>query len=388
MSTEELEPMSQEATPGDASQRRLLSLDAMRGLAMAGMILVNNPGSWSAVYPPLLHAKWHGWTPTDLVFPFFLFIVGVAMPFSFEKRLKSGGRTKLMLKVLQRTVVLFLIGFLLGVFPEFLWKPSVLLEARWPGVLQRIAISYFFASLTVTYLPNLGRCLVAFVLLVVYSLGMLLYPVPEYGAGVFDVVGNFCWWLDNQLLMGHTWKGAPAKGFDPEGVWSTLPAIVTALFGYSTGQQLLTRKDRMPMLVQLFIVANLSLVLAFSIGLAMPINKQLWTVSFVFLTAGLAIHVLCVFFYFIEVRGNRRGLWPLLVFGSNAIVAYVLSSLLGDVLSILKVGDLTLKSWLFEKVLCSWLSPMNASLVFAVCMVIVCLLITSVLHIKKIFIRV
>jgi predicted acyltransferase len=388
MCKEELKNRSQQTSSADPSHQRLLSLDAMRGLAMAGMILVNNPGSWSAVYPPLLHAQWHGWTPTDLVFPFFLFIVGVAMPFSFEKRLESGGRPKLMLKVLQRTAVLFLIGFLLGVFPEVLWKPSILLEARWPGVLQRIAICYFFASLIVTILPNFGRWLVAIALLVVYSLGMFLYPVPEYGAGVFDVVGNFCWWLDNQLLMGHTWKGAPAKGFDPEGVWSTLPAIATALFGYFTGQQLLTCKDRMPMLVQLFIVANLSLVLAYSIGLAMPINKQLWTVSFVFLTAGLAIHVLCVFYYFIEVRHNRRGIWPLLVFGSNAIFAYVLSSLLGDILSTIKVGDLTFKSWLFEKFFCSWLSPMNASLALAICMVIVCLLITSVLHCKRIFIRV
>ncbi len=388
MSTEELENRSQESTVVDRSHPRLLSLDAMRGLAMAGMILVNNPGSWSAVYPPLLHAKWHGWTPTDLVFPFFLFIVGVAMPFSFEKRLEIGGRGKLMLKVFQRTAVLFLIGFLLGVFPEFLWQPSILLEARWPGVLQRIAISYFFASLTVTLLPNAGRWLVAFALLTVYSLGMFFYPVPEYGAGVFDVVGNFCWWLDNQLLIGHTWKGAPAKGFDPEGVWSTLPAIVTALFGYFTGQRLLTRQERMPMLVQLFIVANVSLILAYAVSLAMPINKQLWTVSFVFLTAGLAIHVLCMFYYFIEVRGNRSGIWPLLVFGSNAIFAYVLSSLLGDILSSFKVGDLSVKGWLFEKVFSSWLSPMNASLLFAVCMVTACLLITSVLHLKRIFIRV
>lgn len=378
MKTEELEDRV------DPSHQRLLSLDAMRGLAMAGMILVNNPGSWSAVYPPLLHAEWHGWTPTDLVFPFFLFIVGVAMPFSFEKRLDTGGRGKLMLKVLQRTGVLFLIGFMLGVFPDVLWQPSILLEARWPGVLQRIAICYFFASLTVTFLPNLGRWLVAVTLLVVYSLGMGFHN----GANVFDVEGNFCWFLDNQLLMGHTWKGAPAKGFDPEGVWSTLTAIVTVLFGYFTGQQLLARQDRMPMLVQLFVAANASLLLAYCISLAMPINKQLWTVSFVFLTVGMAIHVLSMFFYFIEVRGNRSGLWPLLVFGSNAIFAYVLSSLLGEILSTFRVGELTVKGWLFEKVFSSWLSPMNASLLFAICMVLVCLSITSALHLKKIFIRV
>ncbi len=355
---------------------------------MAGMILVNNPGSWSAVYPPLLHAKWHGWTPTDLVFPFFLFIVGVAMPFSFEKRLAKGGRLKLMLKVLQRTVVLFLIGFLLGIFPDVLWKPQVVLEARWPGVLQRIAICYFFASLTVTLLPNMGRWAVAVLLLVLYALGMWFYPVPGHGAGVFDVVGNFCWWLDNQLLAGHTWTGAPAKGFDPEGVWSTLPAITTALLGYFTGQQLLQSNDRPMALVRLFVAANLSLLAAYLISPVMPINKQLWTVSFVFLTAGLATHVLAVFYYFIEIKEYRRGLWPLLVFGSNAIVAYVLSSLLGDVLSVIKVGSSTLKAWLYEQAFASWLSPMNASLAMALCMVLVCLAFTAILHANKIFIRV
>lgn len=360
----------------------------MRGLAMAGMILVNNPGSWSTAYPPLLHAKWHGWTPTDLVFPFFLFIVGVAMPFSFEKRLAKGGRGRLMLKVLQRTVVLFLIGFLLGIFPDVLWKPSVVWEARWPGVLQRIAICYFFTSLIVSFLPNIGRWIVAVGLLLVYSIGMFFYPVPDHGAGVFDVVGNFCWWLDNQLLVGHTYSGSPAKGFDPEGVWSTLPAITTALFGYFTGQRLRNCNDRLPMLVSLFVTANVGLVLAYAVDLVMPINKQLWTVSFVLLTASLAIHVLAVLYYVIEVKGWRRGWWPLLVFGCNAIVAYVLSSLLGDVLATIKVGDVSLKGWLFKNAFESWLSPMNASLAMALCMVAACLAITAVLHVKRIFIRV
>ena len=370
------------------SQGRLLSLDVMRGLAMAGMILVNNPGSWSAAYPPLLHAKWHGWTPTDLVFPFFLFIVGIAMPFSFEKRLAKGGRGWLMLKVLQRTAILFLIGFSLGVFPDVLWKPSVLGEARWPGVLQRIAICYFFASLTVSFLPNIGRWIVAMGLLVLYSIGMLFYPVPEHGAGVFDVVGNFCWWVDNQLLMGHTYSGSPAKGFDPEGVWSTLPAITTVLLGYFTGQQILKCEDRMAMLVRLFVWANVGLLLAQIIALVMPINKQLWTVSFVLLTAGLAIHVQAVLYYAIEVKGWRRGWWPLLVLGTNAIVAYVLSSLLGDLLTVIKVGDVSLKGWLFKNAFASWLSPMNASLAMAMCMVAACLALTSILYVKRIFVRV
>ena len=360
----------------------------MRGLAMACMILVNNPGSWSVIYEPLKHAQWHGWTPTDLVFPFFLFIVGVAMPFSFEKRLQGGKRFSLMIKVLQRTSVLFLIGFLLGVLPNVIWNPTVLLEARWPGVLQRIAICYFFTSLIVTFLPNIGRWIIAAVLLIVYSAGMFFYVVPGHGAGVFDVVGNFCWWLDNQLLQGHTWSGAPAKGFDPEGVWSTLPAITTTLLGYFTGQLLRSSEDAKEKLLWLFISANISLILAYLVSLSMPINKQLWTVSFVLLTAGLAIHLLAMLYYLIDIREYRRGLMPFLILGTNAIVAYILSSLLGDLLTIIPVGESNLKAWLFNDVFSSLLSPINASLVMAVCMVLLCTSLTSILYFRRIFIRV
>jgi len=375
--------------PVDAKlANRLVSLDVMRGFTMACMILVNNPGSSSVIYEPLKHAKWHGWTPTDLVFPFFLFIVGVAMPFSFEKRLQNGNRFSLMAKVLQRTSVLFLIGFLLGVFPNVIWNPSVLLEARWPGVLQRIAICYFFTSLIVTFLPNSGRWIIAAVLLIVYSAGMFFYVVPGYGAGVFDVMGNFCWWLDNQLLQGHTWSGAPAKGFDPEGVWSTLPAITTTLFGYFTGQLLRSSADAKEKLLRLFLSANISLILAYLVNLSMPINKQLWTISFVLLTAGLAIHLLAMLYYVIDIREYRWGLIPFLILGTNAIVAYVLSSLLGDLLSVIPVGEGNLKSWLFKDVFSSFLSPINASLVMAVCMVLLCTSLTSILYFRRIFVRI
>ena len=377
----------------EPTKKRLLSLDAMRGLTMASMILVNNPGSWSHIYPPLEHAVWHGWTPTDLIFPFFLFMVGVAMPFSFEKRLSAGGRAGLMMKVVQRTLILILLGLFLGVFPEVLWRPGVVLEARWPGVLQRIAIGYFFTSLAVMFLPNLGRWAVATCLLVVYSALMWFYPVPEYGPGVFEVTGNFCWWLDNQLLFGHTWKGAPAEGFDPEGVWSTLPAITTCLLGYFTGQQLRSESDnsesdKWQMLTRLFVAANICLVLAYGVSLSMPINKQLWTTSFVFLTAGLAIHLLGVLYYFIDLREYRRGLLPMLVFGSNAIFAYVLSSLVGDLISTIPVGGQSLKAWLYTYLSANWLSPNNASLVMAIMFVLVCFTVTYMLHIRRIFIRI
>jgi predicted acyltransferase len=373
---------------GAKVDKRLLSLDVMRGFAMACMILVNNPGSWSVIYEPLKHAQWHGWTPTDLVFPFFLFIVGVAMPFSFEKRLQDRNRFSLMKKVLQRTTVLFFIGFLLGIFPDVIWNPSVLLESRWPGVLQRIAICYFFTSLIVTFLSNIGRWIIAAVLLIVYSAGMFFYVVPGHGAGLFSVMGNFCWWLDNQLLQGHTWSGAPAKGFDPEGVWSTLPAITTTLFGYFTGQLLRSSDDAKEKLIRLFISANVFLILAYMVSLSMPINKQLWTVSFVFLTAGLAIHLLAMLYYLIDVREYRLGLLPFLILGTNAIVAYVLSSLLGDLLSIIPVGESNLKSWIFKDVLSRFLSPINASLMMAVCMVLLCTSLTSILYVRRIFVRV
>ncbi len=215
---------------------RIVSLDAFRGITIAGMILVNNPGSWSHVYAPLLHAKWHGWTPTDLVFPFFLFILGVAMTFSFARVGEMRAERKaLYLKVLRRSLIIFGLGIFLNGFPYFNFA-----GIRIPGVLQRIAVVYFFASLITLNTSAKGQALWMSGLLLGYWALMKLVPVPGYGAGNLTVEGNLAAFVDNALLHGHIWKAA----WDPEGLLSTIPAIATALSGVLTGHLIRSGKER------------------------------------------------------------------------------------------------------------------------------------------------
>jgi predicted acyltransferase len=210
-----------------AAAPRLHSLDAFRGLTIAGMILVNNPGNWSAVYAPLRHAPWHGWTPTDLIFPFFLFIVGVSMMFSLARRREQSGGYKVLLHVLYRSLVIFAIGFFLTAYPYF--KLSVV---RIPGVLPRIAVCYLLASLIVLATGRRGRLAVLVALLLAYWVLMRYVPVPGFGVGRFDAVGNLAGYVDRAVLGHHIYTPTG----DPEGLLSTLPAIATVLFGTFAGE--------------------------------------------------------------------------------------------------------------------------------------------------------
>lgn len=373
-------------TPVNTSSERIVSLDVMRGMTMAAMILVNNPGSWSHVYAPLLHAPWHGCTPTDLVFPFFLFIVGVAMPFSLEKR--KDQPNKIWTKILFRSALIFAIGFALGLFPDVLTRPAVILEARWPGVLQRIAICYAIVAVMVLLFPRWGQRLVACLLVLTYLSGMLLAKVPGFGSGVFEPLGNFCWWLDNQLLMGHVWKESPAPGFDPEGVWSTLTSIVTTFLGYEVGCLLRAEnKSKEQKLISLFLVANIFVLCGFALAWTIPVNKQLWTPSYLFLAAGGAAHFLAVCYWWTDLRGERRGIRWSLVFGTNAIFAYVLSSLGGDIYSLIPIGEAGLKRTIFDGLVSFSVPSKLVSFLMALLFVAACWLCTSILYRKRIFLR-
>lgn len=359
---------SSETTPNV----RLLSLDVMRGITMASMILVNNPGDWGHVHAPLLHASWHGCTFTDLVFPFFLFMVGASMPFSLERRRIAGERGPLVLKILRRGLFLGLLGFVLGLLPNVLWDPGVFLTCRIPGVLQRIAICYVAVALISLFANTTGRWLVAAALIAIYSLGMFCFDVPGVGAGTFDVEGNFCWWLDNQLLFGHTWSGAPAKGFDPEGVWSTLTAIAGTQFGYFAGQVLARSDEPHKKTTTLFAFGQLALLVGYLTSTWMPINKQLWTASYLFVVTGLALNFLALLYLLIDVRGWRWGTTFWLVFGTNSILAYVLSSILGDAFSLIPVAETDFKSWVFATLVDQGVSAKNASLAWALSFVMLC----------------
>ena len=207
---------------------RLLSLDVFRGATIAGMMMVNNPGSWWHIYPPFEHAAWNGWTFTDLIFPFFLWIVGVAMTFSFSKRVEQGAdRHKLMMHTFQRALAIFAIGLFLNGFPyglifghQFSWA-----TIRIPGVLQRIAICYLVAGSITLYTGRLGQIRWTVAILVVNRILIKMVPVPDFGAGVLEPKGSLAWYIDSHLLSGHTWSGAPAPGFDPEGIFSLFPRL-------------------------------------------------------------------------------------------------------------------------------------------------------------------
>ena len=266
------------------NQARLTSLDAFRGLTIAAMILVNNPGSWQNVYPPLRHASWHGWTPTDLVFPFFLFIVGVSISFSMSRRIQQGSVTSaITFKILRRSILLFALGMFLRVFPFFSFQ-----DLRIPGVLQRIAICYLCVALVFLHSGTKGRVGLTLILLVGYWAVMKYVPVPGYGPGVWEFEGNLCSYIDTRLLAGHLYKPT----FDPEGILSTFPAIATTLLGTLTGDWLRSRMLHLTKMTGMMTAGGIFIASGLLLHPLFPINKQLWTSTYVLLTAGAALVIL------------------------------------------------------------------------------------------------
>jgi predicted acyltransferase len=431
----------------DQKAKRLVSLDAFRGITIAGMILVNNPGNWGAIYKPLGHAKWNGWTPTDLIFPFFLFIVGVAIVYAFGRRMESGASKRdLYSKIFKRTIYLFGIGLYMAAFrkipswslysfgvpflvvvliywilqltgknkvsqtPLLKWLKWIMLFLAWalaisglqglnlatlriPGVLQRIAVTYCVASLIFLHSDIKWQAYIASGLLVAYWLVMKLIPVPGYGAGLLEPTGNLAWYIDSHLLSGHTWSGAPAPGFDPEGILSTIPAIVTVLFGILTGHWLKTQKNDYEKTSGLFVSGLSALVLGIILNIWFPINKNLWSPSYTIFTTGMALLFLGVCYYLIDIKGYQKWSKPFVIFGSNAIAVYTLSSLTAKALVFwFKVSyhseQLALKTCLYKALWVSWLQPVNASLMYALSYVAVWFIFVWILYQRKIFIKI
>ncbi len=370
---------------GTTGAGRMLSLDAFRGLTVAGMILVNNPGSWSASYAPLKHAEWHGWTPTDLIFPFFLFIVGVSITLAFARRVEAGGSQRdLLWKTAKRSLIIFGLGLVLAGFPYF-----NLATIRIPGVLQRIAVCYFFASVIFLWTSIRIQALIAVALLVAYWLLMAWTPVPGYGAGDLGVDGNLAAFIDRTLLAGHIYK----PNYDPEGIFSTIPAIATTLCGVLAGHWL--RASRTPLdKVRGMVVAGVVGVLVGWLWHGwFPINKPLWTSSYVVFTAGMALLLLALCYWLIDIKGWRRWSLPFVVFGVNALIVFFLSGLVGRLLVIWKLtradgSEVALKTFIYENLFASWASPVNASLAFAICFVLIFLGLMTILYRRRIFIKV
>ncbi|HYK22117.1 MAG TPA: DUF5009 domain-containing protein [Pyrinomonadaceae bacterium] len=361
---------------------RLVSLDVFRGVTIAGMVLVNNPGSWENIYWPLEHARWEGWTPTDLVFPFFLFIAGVAIPLAFGRRLESGGSKRdLYLKIIKRTLIIFAIGLFLNGFPHF-----GLAEYRIPGVLQRIAVCYFFAS--IIFLNTRVRAQIAIViaLLVGYWLLVKFIPAPGFAAGDLTKEGSLPSYVDRVVFGQHVWR--QAKVYDPEGLLSTLPAIATTLFGVLTGQWLRTEKSRLEKAAGMFVVGAVCVAIGWAWNAFFPINKALWTSSYVMFTGGLALQFVSICYWLIDIKGYRRWAKPFEVFGLNAIALYVVADLIAASIGEINVGGTSLGGWIFDHLFASWASPVNASLAFAIGFVLVCLGLMWILYRRKIFLKI
>ncbi|MCB9881431.1 MAG: DUF1624 domain-containing protein [Planctomycetes bacterium] len=382
---------------------RLLSLDVFRGITIAAMILVNNPGSWSFVYAPLRHAAWHGWTPTDLIFPFFLFIVGVSMTLSFRKvRERGTGLLGLYGKIVRRALLLFAFGLFLNAFPIDIGDPATFWQRRLetlriPGVLQRIALVYLIASPFALHLRWKGVLTAAFACLVAYTAAMAFVPfdVVQDGLttthrGTLEEGLSLAAWVDHAWLAGHTYRPPNPLSFDPEGLLSTVPAIATTLAGVLTGLWFRHTKDAHQRAVGLFHVGVWCTFAGLVLDALVPINKPLWTASYVVFTAGLALLVLGVTYVLLDVQRWRFWAHPFVVFGRNAIALYMLAGILARTLLLIRVGpgDERLKTWVFEHALAPWLPSHVASLSYAVAMLCALYAAMAWLHRRGIFLKV
>lgn len=361
-------------------KERLLSLDALRGLTIALMILVNDPGSWEHIYPPLRHAAWHGVTPTDLVFPFFLFIVGISIVLSRSSAPESH-RVKAEIRriIYIRAAKIFLLGMALGLLPYFEFG-----NLRWVGVLPRIAVVYLFCALLFMQGSKRLELSLFVMLLVGYWLAMTLVPVPDYGAGDLEPGRNLANWVDSRYLPGKLWRGS----WDPEGLLSTLPALASGISGLLVGRFLISDMPRLNQISWLIVAG----IIAVSAGLewasparemAFPLNKNIWSSSYVLYSSGWASIVFAVLIYLMDEKGLHRLFTFAIIFGSNAITLYALSQVMMFTLD----HGLGLRQIAFESLLGLGLVPEFASLVWATGFTAFCFMPAYVLYKKKIFIR-
>ena len=446
-------------------RNRLASLDVFRGMTIAGMVLVNNPGTRSSIYGPLKHAEWHGITPTDYIFPFFLFIVGVAVPIALQKRMQNGIDRTVYFKILQRFVTIFSLGLLMSMIPFFQFNDTTgiplsikvllvlsfssalllyLLEKKtaatvvaavsaltvlgfyvaggtivWynfagmriPGVLQRIAVCYLIVSLIFLHTNWKQQAGIGIGLLLIYWLLMTVVPVPGCEiTTIDDKACNLAAWLDRTILTEpHMWRAA--KVFDPEGILSTIPAIVTTLSGVLTGTWISRSSSKVPNESQaesavrnpqsaietaagLFFAGTICLAIGWAWSLLFPLNKSLWTSSYVLYTTGLALLTLGSCYWVIDIKGFKRWAWPFIVFGVNALTLFVFSGIMARLLGMIRFAgsdegkEITLQQWIFNNAFLWWASPTNASLAYAISFILLWLFLMWLLYRKRVFIRV
>ncbi|MGZ5220725.1 MAG: acyltransferase family protein [Chitinophagaceae bacterium] len=387
--------------------QRFYSLDVFRGATVCLMILVNNPGSWAHIYAPLKHAPWHGLTPTDLVFPFFLFAVGNALAFVMP-RLEAGGDAIFWKKVLKRTAIIFLIGLFLNWWPFVRWEEGHLAFINWVnpndpskgvrilGVLQRIALCYFFASVIIYYFKLRKAFYIGLILLLIYW--VLCYTGNP--ADPYSLKGWFGTAIDKDILgVAHLYKGEGVP-FDPEGIVSTMAAVVQVIFGYVVGDYIQKKGKNYEMVTGLFIAGVAMLVTGFCWDMVFPVNKKIWTSSFTVYTSGLATVTIATMIYMIEFKNIKGGLARFFdVFGKNALFVFALSSFLPKGLALIRIPNgLNAKgemnyinpwNWLYQKVLVNIPGdPKLGSLIYALCVITFMWAICYWMDKKKIYIKV
>lgn len=376
------------STDESVLKKRLLSLDVFRGLTIAAMILVNDPGNEHA-YAPLEHSKWNGCTPTDLIFPFFLFMVGVSIVYAMESRKEViADHNKLILRALKRTLILLLIMYIIRFyflvdFSHFSIS-NVFAHIRIPGVLPRIAVVYFICSVLYIKTSQKTRDWLFAIFLVGYYLIMNFIPVPGVGYANLEPTTNLGAWLDRLVFTSnHLW--AETKVWDPEGLLGTIPAVATGLFGIRLGEWIKHKDHEDSIKVTwMFVYGTIAVIAALIWDLFFPINKALWSSSFVLYTGGLACVGLALSYWIIDVRGYKKFTPPIVAFGANAITAYILADLIPHYIGMIKLGGKSLYELLFAP----YFSPINASLASAIFTVFCVWIIMWVLYKRKIIIKV
>ncbi len=402
---------SNPVAPRSNTNERLLALDVFRGLTVAGMLLVNNPGTWGAIHPPLAHAAWHGWTPTDLIFPFFLFIVGITTHLSLQSRRARGdSNATLVRQVLRRGALIFLCGLFLSWFPGWTYTaipdvadPSFLDRViyriehlRILGVLQRIGLAYTIGGLLTLRFAWRAQIVLTAVILLGYWALMTLVPVPgtgQIGAALLDEPGLvLSAWVDRAVLgEAHLYSGT--KTWDPEGLLSTLPAVGTVLLGALTGAWLAQRERSLgDRLAAMFAVGAILMVVGTCWGWVFPINKGLWTSSYVLLAGGMASVMLATCLWLIDGLGIRGWTRFFVVYGINPLVAFLGSGLMARLIGGMIVwetdtGRTSLQAFIYREMFAPWFAPKNASLLFAIAFVVLWYGILSLMHKRGIVVK-
>ena len=370
-------------------QNRFLALDVFRGMTVCFMIIVNTPGSWRYLFDPLEHAPWHGFTPTDLVFPSFLFAVGNAMAFTMY-RYETQGSAAFWKKTVKRTFLIFLIGLLLQWYPFFNitegeWSLRSFSGTRILGVLQRIALCYFFASVILHYSSEKAAQWFCVIALLLYW--GIMYVFGDAG-DPYSLEGNAALKLDLAVLGDRHMYHGEGIAFDPEGILSTLSAIVNVIIGYIAGMFIRRHGNSYETIARLMIAGAVLIFIALTWDMVFPINKKIWTSSYVLHTAGIDLLILSVLIYYLEIIHRKRGAYFFEVFGRNPLFIFILAGVLVKTMSRIPVGESNVSGWLYSEVFSAIASPVVASFLYAVCFMLVTWLAGYWLDRKKVYIKV